>query len=491
MGEINLSYLNENEIISLYELFFGNVLIKKNGFSYYDNLSKNLTKEEVITNSLQKLNDIEKSILKILSFTTIIPYKFINEKLSILLDLPIISINKAINNLLEKKFIFIRNDNSIVIPNIFYKNEKQNIYFQKINPLIIDKKNNLLTDFNNLINIFISKEIKFTNNFNLYKKDIETVKEYMSNYSNFDDTKIALVGNFFCRYFFDNENNLLYNCLQSYFEMENEKKLYCIIENTLPSFYNLLMNFDEGYSIKIDIENFKKLYNSSFLITEYKNEPIDVNFENLLFLLNEFELIEYNTSQNYIIFPVKSNNKNIINDQVNLTTSFNVYINADTRNPNYYLLSFFADIIKYNKISEYEITENSIKRCSRYNITIENIRDFFKAYKIELPKNVETTIQQWFDKYGSYYYTSGTIFFCQTTEKGKIISSLIDKGFIHAYQIKKDEIFLIPEDSKKEFFEFLGKTGIYYNFKNPVKLMHKSKITPTSLKQILNFIENN
>ena len=51
-----LAYLTEEEIIDFYELFFGNILIKKPNFSYYSNLSRCLDKESFIQSVLNKLN---------------------------------------------------------------------------------------------------------------------------------------------------------------------------------------------------------------------------------------------------------------------------------------------------------------------------------------------------------------------------------------------------------------------------------------------------
>ena len=62
-----LNYLTEDEIIDFYELFFGNILIKKPNISYYSNLSKCLDKENFIQSVLNKLNENELKILKILS----------------------------------------------------------------------------------------------------------------------------------------------------------------------------------------------------------------------------------------------------------------------------------------------------------------------------------------------------------------------------------------------------------------------------------------
>ena len=65
------------------------------------------------------------------------------------------------------------------------------------------------------------------------------------------------------------------------------------------------------------------------------------------------------------------------------------------------------------------------------------------------------------------YYTTGTVFFCNTKAKAKIIQNLIDNGYVKAYELKKDEVYIIPEEDKDDFFRFLDKSGINYFSKEP------------------------
>ena len=59
-------------------------------------------------------------------------------------------------------------------------------------------------------------------------------------------------------------------------------------------------------------------------------------------------------------------------------------------------------------------------------ITIDDVLNYLNNFNIKISKNVETTINQWFDQHASYFYSSGTIFFCKNVNKGKIINSLIE-----------------------------------------------------------------
>ena len=153
--------------------------------------------------------------------------------------------------------------------------------------------------------------------------------------------------------------------------------------------------------------------------------------------------------------------------------------------------ALFSDFKKYNKIVEYEITEFSIKRGITIGVTIENVLNYLNSFNIKVSKNVETVIKQWFDKHGSFFYSSGTFFFCQNIEKGKIINSLIEKGMIKAYEIKKNEIFLISEENKKQYFEFLEKAGINFYHKIPSDVPPRNKEKILNLSCLLNNVEDN
>jgi hypothetical protein len=117
-------------------------------------------------------------------------------------------------------------------------------------------------------------------------------------------------------------------------------------------------------------------------------------------------------------------------------------------------------------------------------VTQETLFSFFSRYETGLSKNVEMTIRQWHEKHSSYYYSTGTIFFCEGREKGRLIKTLIEKGVIRAYEIKPDEVFLIPEEDKTAFFSFLDKTGIQYFHKVPEREMPEIP-DPVSAENIL------
>jgi len=147
--------------------------------------------------------------------------------------------------------------------------------------------------------------------------------------------------------------------------------------------------------------------------------------------------------------------------------------------------SLFSNFIKYNKITEYEISEYSIKRSITLGLTLEDIFNYINSLNITMSKNVEAVIKQWFDKYASYYYASGTFFFCKSAEKGILINSLIKKGMIKAYEIKKNEIFLVKEEDKEKFFNFLEQSGIDCYEKIARETYKKEEVKIVKIKSLL------
>ena len=168
-----LDYLTEEEIVDFYELFFGNILIKKQGFSYYENLSKSLQRESLVQGVIERLNENEINILKILSTNIFISYDFLIDKLKIILNIPNAVINKSILTLIDKKYIFLRNNNTLVTPNIYFAENIKKIEYESIE----NQKENffspkILTSINNLINYLISKQIELSNSNGNFKRCI-------------------------------------------------------------------------------------------------------------------------------------------------------------------------------------------------------------------------------------------------------------------------------------------------------------------------------
>jgi len=116
--------LTEKEVIDLYEVFFGKILIKKPDFSYKKNIEVLSGKESFIKGVLEKLNETEVEVLKSLSNVSIVPFNFINDKINQITNIPLANIDRAVNSLLQKKYIFLREDNNtLIIPQIYYVKE--------------------------------------------------------------------------------------------------------------------------------------------------------------------------------------------------------------------------------------------------------------------------------------------------------------------------------------------------------------------------------
>ncbi|MCG8572834.1 MAG: hypothetical protein MJB14_22100, partial [Spirochaetes bacterium] len=142
--------------------------------------------------------------------------------------------------------------------------------------------------------------------------------------------------------------------------------------------------------------------------------------------------------------------------------NYNIYLSGESSRDDFYFPALFCDFIKYDKMAEYEITEDSIKRAIFFSIKEEDILKYLKKYHLKPASHVLTTIHQWYDKNGSFYYLAGTVFFSNSPEKGKIISKLIHNKLIKAFEIEENRVFLIPEEEKAQFFQFLDNSHINY-----------------------------
>lgn len=484
---VKLDGLLKREVEDFYELFFGKILIKKPGFSYYSNLVKFLSKDDSITNVLNRLNDTEKEILKTLSSHDIlIPYRFISEKLNIILNIPIVEIRKAVNNLFDKKYIFIRDEKQIVIPGVYFEkmNEKINYRIAKI-----EKDETFFSkaqiDINNILNYFISKEIKISNYLSLYKKDIISIKDIFSKYSGFNEKDFNLIGYFYSRSFLDEENNLIIKKVEEYFKLSHLQRAYFFIKIVFPWVFSIFKFIEkEKQSLRFELNDFKKLWEKSILISNNTLEPFKLDFSGTLKFLEHLELLE--TNKNTVIAHYYKEEEIIKNDNMKLNSSFNIYVNAESMNERLFFTALFADIKKYNKLVEYEINENSIKRSILNGLDFDKILDHLKNNNMKISKNVETTVKQWFDKQASFFFTHGTVFFASSKDKGKLISKIAQKGLIKVFEIKENEVFLIPEENKKSFFDFLNKSGINYYSKQPKAANLDYEINISDISKYLN-----
>jgi hypothetical protein len=466
---VDLSYLNENEIVEFYELFFGKILLKKPDFSYYKNLALSLSKENTVKSILERINQHETEILQVLSKHIIVPYEYVVDKLHVFLNIPTTIISKSISTLIAKKYIFLRDNVMLIVPDVYFYEEENEINFAELDcPEDREYDSKILTDINNLINYFASKEIKFSNSHAIYKKDATLLEEAFSKYTNLKRIEYNVVSYFYALVFKNSDDSINFESLKKYFHMLPLDRILYFFKITFPSVYAII---DYFYSfkkdVKINIQDLKTLWFKSFLLSEYKFMPIRFNFNSILHLLKMAGIMEIEEEDVIIKYYVKDHS--FIDEDVRVSSNFNLYINANSLSNDFYLPALFADFVKYNKIVEYEITENSVRRGVIAGINYATVLEYFNKFGIQISGNVETTLKQWFDKNASYYFVSGTLFFCDGEEKGYIIKTLIKNGMIKAHEIKKDEVFLIPEEEKNNFFSVIDKSGINYYQKDILK----------------------
>ncbi len=477
-----LGYLTKDEIINLYELFFGNILIKKKDFNYYSNLVKSLKNENSISNIIDKLDENELKILKILSNFTLIPYSFINEKLNIILKIPVHIINKTLSNLIDKKYIFLRED-MLVIPHIYFNSLETKFEYSKAY-LETDPPVKFVSVLNNIINFFISKQFSFSTTNTLYKKDLKSMHDTFSKHLNYSEDEYNIFSYFYANTFYS-DDSLSINLIKEFFSLSLANRILYFLKIVFPFLYPLfLISLKLKTSISINMHEFNELLSYLFLTIKYEYVPFNMNFNDIIKFLKENDLIKVENDLiifSYYLFQELNQEKN----EIRISSSFNIYMNSNSIREDFYFPALFSEFIKYEKILEYEITEDSIKKAVHYGITVDDIFNYFNSINITVSKNVETTIKQWFDKHGSYFFAKGIIFYCQTKEKGKFINSLVNKGLIKAYEIKIDEIFIIPDEEQDIFFKFLENSGINYCEKKPINKINKFESIEINIKNIL------
>ena len=78
-NEYRLNSLEDDEILKLYELFFGPILMRRETEFYLESLKTFLNKESSIEKVVNKLNSLEIEIIKLLSQLAQVPAIFLNE----------------------------------------------------------------------------------------------------------------------------------------------------------------------------------------------------------------------------------------------------------------------------------------------------------------------------------------------------------------------------------------------------------------------------
>lgn len=479
---MNFSNLNDKEIESLYEFFFGKILVKSKKIDYKESLLYFIKKPNFISILQSKLPELDFNILKVLSICDYLPYEFIIEKLSIILDKQPSFVEKAIKNLIDKNIIFLRKDNTIVVPdyNLF---PKVKIEYRTIEEEIVFNPKSYY-DLINFLNYLSSKNLTLSSNGFIYKKDLLFLEDIFKDYSLLKKDDFYFISYFFSLIFLDVNQKFHLKNINYFFSLSKKERILFFIKICFPQFYNMYKYFSlKNKNIIMNISDFKELWIKTFLSIECKISPLKTSFEKIVDFLERLDIVN-RKDDTIVIKMIDDNNEN--KTDIKSFSGFVFYINSICDDKDFYIPAVFSNMLKYNMYIEYELTEDSIKKAIVSGMTFQDIIDYFNRHNISLTKNVETTLKQWCDKYGAYYYAEGTVFICNTAEKGKMISNIIDSGFANAYEIKKNEIFFVPDDQKTNFFDFLEKTGVnYYEYKPTKNNIEYKDIKDIDIKSFL------
>lgn len=469
----DLSFLLEDEIFKLYELFFGAILIKKDSQTYLSNLKSVVNNQSYIDKVLERLNEMEKRILKLLSFQINIPGNQINEKLSLILQDQISIIGKHIQHLIDKNYIFIRDDGSLLVPPIYYdQDENYTVDLKFSDSLVAGYHSDLLKDIIHLVIFFISHPLTFSKNSTLYKKDFEMIYDIFSFYAKLEERDYHLAAYFFSTLFYQNEN-LDIAKLEDFFKFDNFDKIITIVKQVFPgiiSMYDRVL--EEKKSLVVEKHEFYNLWVRSFILQDIQGQLFKASFDEMVSFLERFGLIESDEHSYTIKFFDETENKDF---GFRLGSNFCIYQSSDAIGADSFFTALFSEFKGYDSLVEYEITGESIRNAVINNISYDDVSTFLKdktskEENSELSTNVLQTIQQWFEKYGSYFFLDGTVFFSNFIEKGKVISTLIENGMVNAIEIKKHTVFFVPKEEKTKFFNFLKKSDIEFCDKTPISI---------------------
>ena len=486
-NEYRLKSLKDEEILKLYELFFGPILMRRETKFYLENLKTFLNKDSSIEKVISRLNVLEIEIIKLLSQLTEVPSAFLNEKLSIILGEHPSLIGKTIQNLIVKNYIFTRDDKYLFIPELIanhYKNE--GISAKKISTTELVYNCEKFGDVINTIIYFLSKGIKFSKSGGLYKKDFELLSAAFCAASGYLRDEYDIIGYFFSTSFIY-EDEVQIKDIQQYFKLSQLERMLTLVKKVFPYLQPILNQvYDFKTSYKINKNELKYAFKTLLLASVLEKEPYRADFESIIEFLCKIGLCK--TEDEDIIF-IYYDSSNALPMELKITSNFAVYTNSCNTDCDYYLCALFSEFVKYDKITELEINDISICRAIQNGCDYEQFENFILQHSVNLGANVSTTIKEWFSRHNSFFYVEGTVFFVESPEKGKTISRLIENGTIKAFTVKKDSVFLIPEEEKDLFFSFMLRSNFTFFEKKPSKKPEDKKQIkePVEYKTFLTF----
>lgn len=489
-NEYKLNSLKDDEILKLYELFFGPVLMRRETEFYLESLKSFLNKDSSIEKVFNKLNALEIEIIKLLSQLAQVPSEFLNEKLSIIFGEHPSLIGKMTQNLIAKNYIFTHDEKYFFIPELLSRHyEKEGITAVKVNTAEQIYNSEKFSDVINIIIYFLSKGLKFSKSGGLYKKDFETLSTVFCTSSGYLRDEYDIIGYFFSTSFIY-EEELQIEKIQDFFKLSQLDRMLTLTENVFPYLKPIISRiYADKASYKINKNDLKMLFKILLLASVLNHEPYRADFDSIIDFLTKIGLCRVENDDIVFVYYESSN---VLPMELKITNNFAIYTNSCNTDSDYYLCALFSEFIKYDKITELEINDRSICHAIQNGCTFEQFEDFILQHSINLGSNVSTTIKEWFSRHNSFFYVEGTVFFAESREKGKTITRLIENGTIKAFPVKKDSVFLIPDDQKELFFSFMSRSNFTFFEKKPRKIPDK-KIQleePTEYKTFLTFSSN-
>ena len=489
-NEYRLNSLKDDEILKLYELFFGPILKQQEIGFYLESLKSFLNKDSLVEKVLNKLNALEIEIIKLLSQLEQVPAEFLNEKLSIIFGEHPSLIGKMIQNLVSKNYIFKHDEKYLFIPELLSTHYKgDGITAIKVDTAEQIYNSEKFGDAINIIIYFLSKGLKFSKSGGLYKKDFENLSAVFCTSSGYLREEYDIIGYFFSTSFIY-EEELQLEKIQSFFKKSQLDRMLTLTESVFPYLKPVISQvYANKTSYKISRSDLKMLFKILLLASVLNHEPYRADFDSVIEFLTKIGLCRIDGDD--IIF-VYYESSTVLPMELKITSNFAIYTNSANTDSDYYLCALFSEFVKYDKITELEINDRSICRAIQNDCTFELFEDFILQHSINLGSNVSTTIKEWFSRHNSFFYVEGTVFFAESLEKGKTITRLIESGTIKAFPVKKDSVFLIPDEEKELFFSFMSRSKFTFFEKKPHKTPDKKIQTeePIEYKTFLTFSNN-
>ena len=454
----SLHELPDDEIVRLYELFFGQVLVRKSIDTYVNGLKSVMQTPSFFEKLMEKLNPLEKNLLFQISDTANIPTFFANEKLSLVMGEHPSIIGKAINTLCGKNYLLHKED-SFVVPNFLLTKPTDSLNLKTADLKEKEYNSETIVHMNNIFLYLLSSQFVYSKTSTLYKKDFTQLLAFFGSVFSYDDAFYNIVSYCSCKMFTLNDK-INWDAVKKYFSLSSHEQAYMILQTIAPFIMPLFdQALEKGKAVVVEKSQLSNVYNRLLLTSVLKEEPFRLSQQELMGFLKIVHMINEENHHFEFLAYQKSPEKKM---DITISSNFSIFVNSDTTDPSYYLTAIFGNFVKFDKLAEFEISPTSIQKTINECLEEKDFDVFLKLHNQELQPNVLQTIHDWFEKFGSYYTAEGIFFIADNEKKGKMIQKLIDEGLVEASTIKKDSIFLIEEEKKEQFFDFIKSSQIFY-----------------------------